>query len=1176
MYLSKLELVGFKSFAQKILFNFTEGISAIVGPNGCGKTNVVDAIRWALGEQKTAVLRSDLMENVIFNGTRSRKPLGMAEVSLTLQNNKGKLPLEYTEVTITRRLFRNGESQYLLNNTQCRLRDIVDLFMDTGLGANSYSVIELKMVEAILSGKPEERRNLLEEAAGVVRYKVRRKEASKKLLDVQDDLLRVEDIIVEVRKLVNSLNRQAIKTKRYNDLLEHLKQTDLEVLKYHFLTQNSLLLDREEQIAKVKTDKENKEVGLNAAEANLNELEKKQSQIEKEYMLARDKESELNADIAQKSKDIAVLQEKVLSLRDKQRRINIDLENLKIEIENTTQNLDDTSKNRELVKIALENNIEELAESNDKKAQASKKVDALRENANVNNRQIIALENKLNSLKQGEKKLTERKTSIEKKIVADAENIVSLKKDILNLEYNLQEKSIAETKLGDEIIEIENRLKTAQERQESLQMKLDEIRNLISDAEREYNSKKSSLELLTGLIDSDETTKYLLKEQKWAPAGEKSLLSELAGVDESYRLAINAALGEATQYFVVDKRSDADYAIALLQASDKGKATFLCRDSIPNIPKPVDAPCQDGYSGWASELIRVDETIRSAVRAIAPRTLVVKDFALALQAVESGVTETAVTLKGELISKVGLYRGGSVTKTEGRTIGKKERIQKLKVEIDALDKKLGIQRDNFNQIKNELSEININSINAELRSKEAEKNSFVQELSRLKYRRESIENNINLLEKNNKGLSDEIETIEKDMVVGNEEMVKISSDLAIFRNELQHTKNDLAQAGKIYEQIADASRKLELQSVRLKSEAENLEKDILRLENIKQNAINKIENESIEFQKAEGDIVVLVKMIDSYIVELERIKKENEEATAKRKYLAEQLDSLQEQLQSYSDDLKRLREAYSATVDNLHKYELQLSEHSTQRRHIVAKAQEKYTVDFEKETVALEESFSIDAATTLLNNIKDKLASLGNVNFLALEEYEKEKERLEFYENQMKDLSDSEKNLQETIEEINRNAEQQFLTTFEEINKNFQTLFKTLFGDEGEANLQLAEGNLLESDIEIMAKPPGKRPHIIEMLSGGEKTLIAIALLFAIYLVKPSPFCILDEVDAPLDDNNIDKFLQLIRRFSVETQFLIVTHNKRSMSAADTLYGITMQEEGVSKVVSARLAGIDV
>lgn len=1176
MYLSKLEVVGFKSFAQKTLFNFTEGISAVVGPNGCGKTNVVDAIRWALGEQKTTVLRSDLMENVIFNGTKNRKPLGMAEVSLTLHNNKGKLPIEYSEVTITRRLFRNGESQYLLNNTQCRLRDVVDLFMDTGLGANSYSVIELKMVEAILSGKPEERRSLLEEAAGVVRYKMRRKEAGKKLQNVQGDLLRVEDIVSEVRKLVNSLNRQAIKTKRYNSLMERLKQTDLEIHKYRFLQENSYLSERDEQISKVKQDKELKEKQLKEAEQNLDELEKNHLQVDRAYMQARDKESELNAETAQKTKEIAVSQEKVKSLGDKQRRISLEIQQLKTDIENTMQDLQGAGISLEKLKSEIITNKEDLSANSELKTQAYRDLADLRNSANSKNQQIISLENKINSLKHTEKKLNERKSTIEHKIAEDSNNIENLRKDILELEYNLQEKAIQETQLTNDISVVESRLKQAQEKQETLQTKLDELRNAITETERNYNSKKSSLELLAGLIDSGETAKFLLKETKWATKAEKVLLSELTGVDDNLRLAVNAALGDAAQYFVVDTRADAEAAFNLLNTADKGKASFLCRNTIPKIDTPEPAPEKGEYFGWVSEIVRVDSDIRNAIRAIASKTLIVKDINDAIEAVDSNIAETAVTLRGELVSKYGVYRGGSITKTEGRTIGKKERIQKLKAEIDALGKKLESHRNSFNETKEELSKININGINSELRAKESDKSRIVQELSRLKYRRESIENNINLLEKNISGLAEEIESINKEFTTGAEDISLISEDLKTYRNELQEIKNKLLLAEKSYEQISEAARKSDLQAVRLNSEQENLVKEIQRLEISKQNAITKIENEKNDFLNSEKELAELTKRIDALTIELESTKKLADEATTKRTYLSEQLNSLQEQILAYSEDLKRRRETYSSIVDNLHKFELQLSEHRTQRRNIISKALEKFNVDFEVVTVELENDFSMEAASTLLNNLKEKLASLGNVNFMALEEYEEQKERLEFYEKQVKDLTDSEKTLQETIEEINRNAELQFLNTFQEIDKNFQVLFKTLFGEEGEANLQLAEGNPLESNIEIMAKPPGKRPHTIEMLSGGEKTLIAIALLFAIYLVKPSPFCILDEVDAPLDDSNIDKFLNIIRRFSEETQFLIVTHNKRTMSAADTMYGITMQEEGVSKVVSARLAGIDV
>ncbi len=1172
MYLSKLEVVGFKSFAQKTVFNLSEGIAAIVGPNGCGKTNVVDAIRWVLGEQKTAVLRSDLMENVIFNGTKTRKPLGMAEVSLTLQNNKNKLPLEYTEVTITRRLFRSGDSQYLLNNTQCRLRDITDLFMDTGMGANSYSVIELKMVEAILSGKPEERRSLFEEAAGVVRYKLRRKEANRKLQNVQADLTRVEDIISEVRKLVNSLKRQAAKTRRYNKLMEQHKEVDLNILKFKYQQENAYLNERQEKISKVKSEKKERELRVKESEDNLSEIEKKSSALEKEYIAARDRETELERQTAQKTKDIAIAQEKVQSRREKQRRINSEIENLNQEISSTTQNLKETRHNIEYIKKEIFTNGEALDENSEMKASAYKKLSELREHVNQRNEQIISVENRIRSLKQSERRLLERKESIDRKIKSDSENIERLNKEISELEYSLQEKVSLDIKLEGEIKDAEDRLKHAQRRQEELNRLLDEQRSRINELDRTINSKKNSLELLSGLIDSGETAKYLLKEKNWKPAGEKTLLSELAGADEKYRLAVNAALGEAAHFFVADNKNDAESAFALLKQNDKGKVSFLCRDRIPEMPPPEAAPEGNGFYGWASEIIRVDDNIRSAVRAITGETLIVEDIENAFKAVEEKIAERAVTLKGELVGKEGIYRGGSVTKTEGRTIGKRERIKKLKKEILALQEDITAERNVFSKTKEELSNININALNGELRSKESEKNKNSQELSKLKYRRESIENNISLLEQNSKSLQEERLSIEKENTSSAEELGALENDLKIFNEKLAEIKKDLSEAEDNYEQWADSTRQSELKAVKLKSELENMEKEVERLEQSVLNAQNKIRQEKDEYHNAETTVSELTKNIERFTKELEEIKKLSGEAEAKRKFLKEELDSLQEQVQSYSNDLKRLRESYRESVDNVHKLELELSEHQTQRRNLLSKVQEKHEINLEENNTPLPGNFDFDDSQTELLDLKEKLNTIGSVNFLALEEFEEQQNRLDFYEKQMKDLTDSEKNLQETIEEINRTAEQKFLETFDDIQKNFQDLFKTLFGNEGEASLHLAEGNPLEANIEIIARPPGKRPHAIDMLSGGEKTLTAIALLFGIYLVKPSPFCILDEVDAPLDDSNIDKFIKLIRRFSEETQFLIVTHNKRSMAAADTMYGITMQEEGISKVVSAKLS----
>lgn len=1172
MYLSDLEIIGFKSFAGKTKFKFSDGLTAVVGPNGCGKSNVVDAIRWVLGEQKTSVLRSESMENVIFNGSKTRKPLGMAEVSLTLQNNKNILPTEYSEVTVTRRLFRNGDSHYLLNNTQCRLRDILDLFMDTGIGSDSYSVIELKMVEQILSGKAEERRHLLEEAAGVVRYKVRRKEASRKLQSVQNDMLRVMDILQEVEKQVNSLSRQAAKTRRYNKLVESMKQMEVSLLTHEFAHLKEKALSNEQLLDEFIGKKEELHKSLNENEETVSSLRGELEKIEISFEEARREESEINRVITQKSRDLAVDKEKLSSSGLSEQRIEKEvaearqsIESIDVAVENETKKLEESKKNA----LKYTKELDGLIQTRD---EAKEKVDEIRDAVKQLNEEVISLGSRVNAIKTSMEKNEKKLETIGEQIDKGEEEIEELKSGCEELDERVENLNLRKAELDEMHIKAEKDLEEGQKRREELNERISSLQNDLNTRKGDLSQKQAQKGFLEGLVgELDESAKFLSKSDKWNTRSERVQLAELIGADDNYRVAIDAALGAAAQCFVVDSKEEAENALHLLEEAKKGKAAFLCRELIPVSKEPKKIETSNGIIGWMSEIVRVDDDIRNALRLLISGCVLVQDIDSAWNALENEDVQKAVTLGGEFITSEGIVRGGSVSKSEGILIGKKERIERIEKEIESVQVEIDGIEEQLRSRKDELGEINISELTMVVRRAESEISNNDREISQLNYKKESIENKIDMIGVNLERFHTELSEMEHENATLSSELGEAESRHQAAGEELKSHQTELEKSEADLNDKQEALKVAELQKVRMEEDLKGIEREINRLENEKISIENRIKYLTDEQGSNKKNIEQLSLEIENLEKDLDQLNNKAGEVKSKSEYISGKMKELQEQIRQHLGDAQGLRKQFDKALENVHQQELSLSELNTQLNNLRERAYDGYDIELDDHEFDADSEFSIEESKEELNKIKTKLGSIGNVNFMALEEYEAQSERMKFFKIQIEDLEKAEKNLVDTIEEINTTAVKKFSDTFDSVNENFGKLFKTLFGEEGNAGLILGEGDPLEANIEIKAKPPGKKPHSIEMLSGGEKTLTAIAMLFAIYLVKPSPFCILDEVDAPLDDANIDRYIKLLREFSNNTQFLIVTHNKKSMTASDSLYGITMEEQGISKVVSVKL-----
>ena len=1172
MFLSRIELVGFKSFANRTVFSFDKGVTAIVGPNGCGKTNIVDSIRWVLGEQKTSLLRSEVMENVIFNGSATKKPLGMAEVSITFINDKNILPTQFNELTITRRLYRDGQSEYFINNTQCRLRDIIDLFLDTGIGHNSYSIIELKMIENLLNGNVDERRRLLEEAAGVAKYKLRKKETLKRMDSVRNDLQRIFDIVNEIEQQVKSLSKQASKTRRFNQIQSELKELELRLWFYHFKNYN-LILEKIEQENRLNLTEKEKQVSLfNEIVGEIRELDEKISELEEQIEEVRSEENTLYQDLTEKRNRISVLKEKINS------------------IGTTINKITEDRKEAELLISRYQKTLKELIEFKDSKSKTLKVLDEefekLKAEVDSWNQQLadkqadydksraesVSLENELkyerlnlSRLSSSIEQLCHSKVRIEKERARIDKEIEIVTAEIASTEKKLEElnlqKSEVEKKLG---------------QQEHL---LNEKKNLFEQKKQKENELKITLkevqvtlEFLNSVEDIDESTKYLIKEINQKEGKKFSLLPEVISIDENYRIAYDSLLGQFKNIVLVNDEADIAEAQKILAESGIGKCFFVPLSEIPE-NFDISAKFTDPkIIGFVWELPVVDNKIRNILFGIFGDSVVVRDYEDALEISRKYSITCAVTLSGELIWGKYVHKRGSIHKREGISIGKKDRIKKL-------EKKRASLVEDLNEIEQELRNLSTSIEQIATSVKDTKKviwgieekiknfnlvhQKYEKKLGELIFQKDS-------LEKEYQKVIEGIERLTKESKCLDEKIKTLLEKYSDFENIVKESKSKFENFQKLVEEKKSNLREKEKRIVKIKTELEGLEKEIHRIESGKQTQQQKIE----KFEKENQNLMLskqeLLLKIAEIEVEVENLDVSLKEVRNRKNYLLDKKREYEELLARQHSFRDEIQFKIDKLISKIHQNEIEATRLNENIRSLFSKALEVYNINLNDINFEYDESFSPEQVESEIERLKKALINLGNVNFLALQEFEEQKQRLELYRKQIDDLTNSENSLKEALEEINRTAVERFLTTFDQINANFSKVFAELFGGDSFAELVIDRNDPLESDIEIRVKPAGKKINSIDTLSQGEKTLTVLSLLFALYLVKPSPFCILDEVDAPLDDANVDRFLNLLQKFS-DVQFILITHNKRTMEFANVLYGITMAEDGVSKVLSVKL-----
>jgi len=1176
MQLSKLEIKGFKSFADRIMINFDEGITGIVGPNGCGKSNVVDSIRWVLGEQKTSALRSEKMENVIFNGTSQRPAQQMAEVSLTINNTKNILPTEYSQVTITRRLYRSGESEYLLNGVACRLKDITNLFLDTGVASNSYAIIELGMVDDILNDRDNSRRALFEEAAGISKFKKRKKETLKKLEDTDADLERVEDLLFEIEKNMKSLEKQAKQTEQYYKIKEDYKEKSI-------------------QLAKVVVNKQ----------------KDKFSAVTKQVESESDRKTKLTAEIAEKeaiiekSKAELILKEKTLSSRQKsinefvskirqyesEKQIkNERLRSLNDRIANLRDQIDQDKKSNERARFSIQSLESERDAAQAILNEITAKVDALRNEYETQKASTYTLQGESDALRQVHRAKQEESFQLNKELEIREIQLTSFKQELERTatDSSVQSASLAEfdkklVVLNEEISQKNSYLEKLKREEEevyqriaSLEKTIDMIREEMTENGRKLDARQNEYQLTKSLVENlegfPEAIKFLKKNVGWTKNA--PLLSDIISTTEEYRVAIENYLEPYLNYYIVDHESEAYEAINILSDASKGKANFFILDAFEKFsPTPIQMYA-DAFP--ATKIIEFDPKYTKLMMYILDKVYVAEGD---IKSISSQDDNTFITKSGKVTRRKFSLSGGSVGLFEGKKIGRAKNLEKLDKEIKDLTKKvedirfslLDRQREleklRNNTLKQQIEEAQsaVKMVNDEFISVRTKQEQFSSLLSNADLRREDILEKIDTLTRELEDIRPKAALALSEVTQHDEKIRSMIADLTVQNDLLSQKSASFNEQNIFFHQQENRVKSVE-QEMRFKQES--LEQSTQRIAvNSEELAKNELEAKAITDSTETNDNELI-----SMYAEKEEMEKGLSEAE-KEYYTG------RGEIDQYDKDLREVQHQRQNIDSVLMELQNQLNESKLQLNSVKERLSVEFNVDLdavigeptpeEAEQLLKADDEQLRAQVT---KIREKLDNMGPINPMAMEAYNEIKQRNDFINAQKEDLLKAKESLFSTISEIEGVASETFMAAFNQIKEHFVRVFRSLFSEGDDCDLKLVDpNNPLDSEIDIIAKPKGKRPLTINQLSGGEKTLTATALLFSMYLLKPAPFCIFDEVDAPLDDANIDKFNNIIRTFSKDSQFVIVTHNKRTMTTTDVIYGITMVEKGISRVVPVDL-----
>ena len=1182
MILSKISIHGFKSFAKKEALKFDGGLTVIVGPNGCGKTNVVDAIRWGLGEQRPSVLRADRMDSLIFGGAQSARPLGMAEVSLVFDNSRHVLPIDYNEVVVTRRLYRSGESEYVLNKNIVRLKDINDLLMDTGIGADAYSVIELKMVEDILSERAEDRRKLIEEAAGVTKYKYRLKAAMRKLDATQTDLLRVNDIIQEVDRTVRSLKRQVTKARRYQEIQNEVKDLELNRGSVLFTQLQSEIKPLQKELSSMVNQKDGRTTEISRDETELESFRLQLTEKEKALVEVQEALGEIVERIHRREGDIRVGKERIVSLEDRIQRYSDEIETLNKRLEEQKSHLEISNRDREKLQVKITSTGRIFSNKRKELEVFQQGLNLKRLDLNQHKKQIIDCLEDINRLSSNETQLRaqndsnrgrlERLDEEDKEHHATIERVQTSQKD-MEAGYQKQRK---------ERQAVAARRDRTRSEIEFTRKSMESTKEQYYRDQGEMDSLQGRLQFLENLIESHEGMAGGSRELiKMKAKGLVGVLADLLEVSPEAQLAIETGLGEASGYLIFEKIDMAMDALDYLHHHDAGKATMVSMDLVKSAKHQAGRPDVTGETdviGWADDLAACDKLYEPLLNYLAGDLLVVKNMKAArrLLSVLKDHFVRIVTLNGEMVTTSGTVKTRESSQKDTGMIGRQQRVEEMKKQIGEIQSRMKKGEQALQQ-----DQARLDSFQQELKQTEQILTDVEAELVKLEKMRDKCQFEIEQAELGLKRNSDERTKLLQEIEKGKTGLDGIRPQMETRLEEREkleqkatHVQAEVDRLEKEEEILEDEVHRHNLAVVRLNGDAKNLDYDIERSEKLIQEIQTTIKQRAQEIEDARENIGRLkeeTEQYEKYLLEDFTTKDEHE---ALRQTRETDYQTLRNELAEKEKEIRQVRRDRDEVSEKIHQLEMQINDLTHRAKTLKDNIRERYHVNIETQD-QVEGEFDVDEASRQIETLKEKLNNMGPVNLLALEEYDQEKERLDFLLQQRDDLLSAEQTLEETILKINDTARSRFNEVFHKVRMNFQETFKRFFKG-GDADLLLPEGeDPLEARIEIKARPAGKQLRDIDLLSGGEKALTAISLLFALYMVKPSPVCVLDEIDAPLDDANVQRFTRVLGEFAEKTQFVIVTHNKMTMRCASSLYGVTMQEQGVSKIVSVKFSDVD-
>ncbi len=1189
MYFKQIEMTGFKSFADKTALNLEPGITAIVGPNGCGKSNILDALRWSLGEQRAKVLRGSHMQDVIFNGTDERQPMGMAEVSLTFDNSDSVLPVDFAEVQVTRRLYRSGESEYLLNKTPCRLRDIQELFMDTGIGTSAYSLIGQGQISMVLSSKPEDRRFLFEEAAGITKYKTRKRIALRKLDSADQNLLRLGDIVAEIQRQMRSLKRQVNAAIRYRELSAELKDVEIRAnwLKFHELDKTVVALRK--QFAEAQNAYEQTNAQLSQHEARHEKLGLDKLETERVLLVRRDGVYTIDSEMEKVERQIALLKQQIDFSKEQEQRAQNEDKELQKRAEELLGQIAATQEKATGLKARVEECNDEISAKQSDYEQCIRSVEdadsaleSLRKDAveTINNRaktqteldtvsvNITNIDNQLSTLYERQNSENERHEELTAQVLERRKIETDKQTELSSLDSERESLKSAEEQKSVEMRNLNEEWQNAREKKSSSEARLNSLRELRDAYE--------------GFAVGVRAVMIAKREMPDEVQGIIGPVGDLLSTDKKYEHAMEAALGGNINNVVSEDADSAKAAIDFLRRNRAGRVTFLPLDIIRSTRKDVGGELANrrGVIGPAISFAQYDAHISNAVEYLLRGTLIVETLDDAIEiAKQERSFPRLVTLEGEVVASSGAVTGGR-TKHESRgLLGRSAEIDELEGVLKKAGEEIADMAQRGAALTQELKDtadklrdlaVRTGALREELRElgidiarMATELESLSQSATNLESGRDELCEKRSLLEEQRRAASERVESMESE----DETLQRKTAEAQEAASKQRESLSVCAS------QLADLRIKL----AGLSQGLEELERDKQREQREHENTLQEAKQRMQDYEQAGEKQKELQSQIDLQI-EGSKAMSENKAEAKKKVVEAENKNATTSaEMEEVEKNLRQLREAGRKSQSDVHKLEIDLRHDEDQIEFFQERMMSEYQItlaSLSADDVGTDE-YEDKERSDLVEQLRNRLQRMGQVNLMAIEEYEALEKRNEFLVTQETDLNEARTALLDVVARIDVRIEEMFLETFNNIRQTFHEIFRRLFNG-GQARIYLLdEDDPLESGIEIEARPPGKKPQTISLLSGGEKAMTAIALLFSIFKAKPSPFCVLDEVDAPLDDANIGRFLDMITEFTDKSQFVVITHNKQTMACAEALYGVTMMERGVSQLVSVRIEEAD-